>query len=311
MTDLLPGFQLGHFTDAKALTGCTVLLCPAGTRASAEVRGSSPGSRELALLAPEMSMQEIHALLFTGGSAFGLAAADGAMRWLEVHERGYQTPWVKVPLVPAAVIFDLNVGSKSVRPTADSGYLACDGAKDEIGELGNVGVGTGATVGKWRGMEHCMKGGFGVAAESFGPVSGFAMAVVNSVGDVVDANGAVLAGARDEHGEFFAASYPSRTLARGAAFDRANTTLVASAFNVSLSKLELFRIAQRMHDGVARAVIPAHTSFDGDVTFALSNGEERADFDVVAELAARLTAESIRTAVRQARSIPGIPGLHP
>ncbi len=309
MPELLPGFRLGHTTDTRAWTGCTVLLCPPGTAASAAVQGSSPGSRELALLAPEKSMQEIHALVLTGGSAFGLAAAEGVMRWLEVHERGYETPWGIVPIVPAAVIFDLNVGARSVRPTADAGYRACDEATAAIGPQGNVGAGTGATVGKWNGMDYRMKGGFGIVSESLGEVTGFAMAVVNAVGDVLDCHGRIIAGARDEHGVFLGSEHAVRTLSRGSRLERSNTTLAAVVLNGAFTKLELFRIAQRMHDGVARAIVPAHTSYDGDVSFALSNGTAHFDLDLAAEFAAHLTAEAIRSAVIHAHAIPGVPGL--
>ncbi len=309
MPQLLPGFRLGHTTDTKGWTGCTVLLCPPGTTASAEVRGSSPGSRELALLAPEKSMQEVHALLLTGGSAYGLAAADGVMRWLEVHDRGYQTPWGIVPIVPAAVVFDLNVGSRSTRPTADAGYRACDEATTDAGGQGNVGAGTGATVGKWNGTEFWMKGGFGVVSATAGSLEGFAMAVVNAVGDVLDDQGRIIAGARDDRGGFAGAAQRVRILSRAARLERSNTTLVAAALNGAFTKLELFRIAQRMHDGMARAIVPAHTSYDGDVAFALANGTERYDLDLAAEFAAHLTSEAIRSAVRHAHSIPGVPGL--
>src|SRR5512139_3755088 len=199
----VPGFKVGHYTDPGNMTGCTVILCPPDTRASAEVRGNSPGSRELALLAPEKSMQEVHAILLTGGSAFGLAAADGVMQWLSEHDRGYQTPWVKVPIVPAAVVFDLNVGSSAVRPGPAEGRKSCDAATSDRVEEGNVGAGTGATVGKWAGMETWMKGGIGTAARKVGSLTVAALAVVNAVGDVLGENGAILAGARKK-GRFLA-----------------------------------------------------------------------------------------------------------
>ena len=199
--DWLPeGFRIGHWTDTSALTGCTAVLCPPKTIGSCDVRGSSPGSRELALLAPDKTMQEVHAVLLTGGSAFGLAAADGVVRFLEEGNIGYQTPWIKVPIVPAAVIFDLNIGSKDVRPTADSGYAACAVAKREIAQQGNIGAGTGATIGKWAGVETRMKGGTGFASVAQGDLHVAAIAVVNSVGDVVNDDGTILAGARKSDG---------------------------------------------------------------------------------------------------------------
>jgi len=291
------------------MTGCTVILCPPKTRGSCDVRGNSPGSRELALLAPEKSMQEVHAILLTGGSAFGLSAADGVVRWLEEHGTGYQTPWAKVPIVPAAVVFDLNVGKSAVRPDAASGYKACDAAVGGPVEEGAVGAGTGATVGKWKGFGHWMKGGVGTAFADLSGLKIGALAVVNAVGDVIDADGRVLAGARSLEGTFFGDVDEHRPLARGKVLGQSNTTLAVVATNANLAKLELFRIAQRMHDGYARAIVPVHTSYDGDVSFALSCGTLEADLDLVGEVSAQLTAEAIRRAVRAARSVAGIPGL--
>ncbi len=309
MLTSVPGFKVGHYTDREAMTGCTVILCPSKTRASCDVRGSSPGSRELALLAPDKTMQEVHAIFLTGGSAFGLAAAEGVMRWLEEHDIGYQTPWAKVPIVPAAVVFDLNVGQSSARPDAEAGYEACQKATDKTVEEGNVGAGTGTTVGKWSGPEYWMKGGFGTASMTVNDLIVGAAAAVNSVGDVVDTDGKILAGARSRDGVFLAERDPQRTFARGKVLEKMNTTLVVVTTNASFSKIELHRIAQRMHDGMARAIVPAHTSYDGDVTFALSCGDVQAEFDRVAEIAAQLSSESIRRAVKAAKSVPGIPGL--
>jgi L-aminopeptidase/D-esterase-like protein len=309
MLTAVPGFKVGHFTESKAMTGCTVILCPPKTRASCDVRGNSPGSRELALLAPEKSVQEIHAVLLTGGSAFGLAAADGVMRWLEEHNIGYPTPWAKVPLVPTAVVFDLNAGSSTVRPDALSGYRACDTASNGSFDEGNVGAGTGTTVGKWKGTEFWMKGGLGSAsAEQSGLIVG-ALAVVNAVGDIINENGTILAGARRPDGQFVGAAELYRPLARGKVLEQANTTLVVVATNANLSKLELHRVAQRMHDGMARAIVPIHTSYDGDVSFALACGNVKADLDLVSEIAAQIAAEAIRRAVRAAKTAGGIPGL--
>jgi L-aminopeptidase/D-esterase-like protein len=273
------------------------------------VRGNSPGTRELALLAPEKSMQEVHAILLTGGSAFGLSAAEGVVRWLEEHEVGYQTPWAKVPIVPAAVVFDLNVGSSRVRPDAAAGYKACDAATRGPVEEGNVGAGAGTTVGKWKGFGHWMKGGVGTAFVDLSGLKVGALAVVNSVGDIIDADGRVLAGARSPEGTFFGEEDEHRPLARGKVLGETNTTLAVIATNANLTKLELFRIAQRMQDGYARAIVPVHTSFDGDVSFALSCGTMQADLDLVGEISAQLTAEAIRGGVRAAKSTVGIPGL--
>ncbi len=309
MITSVPGFMVGHYTDQKAMTGCTVLLCPPNTRGSCEVRGNSPGSRELALLAPEKSMQEVHAVLLTGGSAFGLAAATGVVQWLEERGVGYQTPWVKVPIVPAAVVFDLNVGRSDVRPDASAGYAACTAASGGAVQEGSVGAGTGTTVGKWKGMEHWMKGGVGSSSVTMDGLVIGVLAVVNAVGDVMDEEGKVLAGARSREGAFFGHSEPHRPLARGKVLNHSNTTLVTLATNADLTKLQLFRIAQRMHDGMARAIVPAHTSFDGDVSFALASGTVQADLDLVGELAALHTASAIRRAVRAAQGTGDIPGL--
>jgi len=303
------GFKVGHFTNLDGLTGCTVILCPPKTKASCEVRGSSPGSRELALLAPDKKMEEVHAILLSGGSAFGLAAADGVMKWLEEHDMGYQTPWVKVPLVPTAVVFDLNVGKSDVRPDAAAGFEACKHATGAGVEEGNVGAGTGATVGKWRGLEYCMKGGLGSGSASVEDLVVGSIAVVNAVGDILDASGRIVAGARTERGAFFGNTENYKSFARGKVLEKTNTTLAVVATNADFNKTELFRIAQRMHDGFARAINPVHTSYDGDVSFALSRGSVRADLDFVAEIAASITAEAIRRAVLAARSIEGIPGL--
>ncbi|MGA9363387.1 MAG: P1 family peptidase [Bacteroidota bacterium] len=303
------GFRVGHYTDERALTGCTVVLCPPKTVGGCEVRGSSPGSRELALLSSDRTMQEVHAVLLTGGSAFGLAAADGVMRYLEEQGIGYETPWAKVPIVPAAVIFDLNIGDKNVRPGADEGYKACMSATSGKFPEGNAGAGTGATVGKWGGPEFRMKGGLGNASLTDGDLVVGALAVANSVGDVLDEKGDVLAGARMPHGRFLVEENPLRKFALRRILPIANTTLVVVATNAKLSKVETNRVAQRAHNGVARSIVPAHTSYDGDVSFALASGIVDANFDLVAEMGAVATAGAIRMAVRAAKSVEGVLGL--
>jgi L-aminopeptidase/D-esterase-like protein len=303
------GFRIGHWTDAAALTGCTVILCPPRTAGGADVRGSSPGSREIALLASEKSMQEVHALLLTGGSAFGLAAADGVMRWLEEHGVGYQTPWAKVPIVPAAVIFDLNIGSSAVRPGPDSGYAACAAAGTACDARGNIGAGTGATVGKWGGMETRMKGGLGVASTRVNDLVVAAVAVVNAVGDILDTSGSVFAGARSADGRWLAEQDPLRTFTMRGPFTKANTTLVAVLSNARVTKVDANRVAQRAHDGMARAIKPVHTSYDGDVTFTLASGQVETSVDILAEIGAEMTAAAIRDAVRSAATVAGVAGL--
>lgn len=301
ITDI-PGITVGHYTDRKAMTGCTVVLCPPGTIASCDVRGSAPGSRELALLAPDKQVREVHAILLTGGSAFGLGAANGVMQYLAEKNIGYQTPWAIVPIVPSAVIFDLNVGDAKIFPTAENAYLACKNASKNF-ELGNVGAATGATVGKWNGLTTAMTGGVGSFSMNFGGVSVGALAIVNAVGDVVGRDGSILAGAQHE-GRFLGndgrmqSFHDEKMLLRNT-----NTTLVVVATNGRLSKVDCNRVAQRAHDGMARAVLPSHTTFDGDATFALSAGDAIASVDLVSEMGAEATAEAIRAAVRHSKPI--------
>jgi len=308
-TQLPDGFRVGHWTDLEAVTGCTVVLCPAGTVGGCDVRGSSPGSRETALLDSEKSMNEVHAVLLTGGSAFGLAAADGVMRYLEEKGVGYQTPWVRVPIVPAAVIFDLNIGSSVVRPTADSGYQACEAAHPGVTDEGSVGAGTGATVGKWAGAETRMKGGIGCSSTIHNELIVSAVAVVNAVGDVLDEEGKVLSGARSKEGRWIVDTDPLRTLFRAKPILHANTTLVVLMTNARLSKVAVNRMAQRGHDGMARAIKPVHTSYDGDIVFTLASGKVDAGLDVVAEIGTDATARAIRSAVRSATSVGGVPAI--
>lgn len=298
----VPGLTVGHYTDARALTGCSVILFPPMSIASCDVRGSSPGSRELALLAPDKQVHEIHAILLTGGSAFGLGAADGVMRFLTEKGIGYRTPWALVPIVAAAVIFDLNVGDSHAFPKAENAYVACLNASETF-EIGSVGCGTGATVGKWAGLTSAMTGGVGTASLRFGQVVVGAFAVVNAVGDVVGKAGEILAGAQS-NGSFlgvqgrFESYRDEKLLTRNT-----NTTLVVVATNARLSKVDCNRIAQRAHDGMARAIVPVHTTFDGDVTFGISAGDEAASVDLVAEMGAEMTAEAIRSAVSRSHPV--------
>jgi len=290
------GFRVGHWTDPEAQTGCTVILCPERTVGGCDIRGNSPGSRELALLDSNRTMPEVHALLLTGGSAFGLAAADGVMHFLEEREIGYITPWARVPIVPAAVIYDLNVGSAKVRPTPAAGYAACEAAVVTVSS-GRTGAGTGAVVGKWQGMERSMRGGIGVAGDSIGDTLVVAIAVVNAVGDVLESDGSIIAGARGVR-ETWAAAEQRVALRMPLDPSPTNTTLVALLTNAQLSKVDANRLAMRGHDGMARAVKPVHTSHDGDIVFTLASGVHAGPFDSVAEMGADLTAEAIRNAVR-------------
>jgi L-aminopeptidase/D-esterase-like protein len=305
----LAGVRLGHATDNEHHTGCTVLLCPSGTFGGVDVRGPAPGTRELALLEPHKSVTTINAVLLTGGSALGLAAADGVVRFLSERGVGHPTPIRPIPIVSAAVIFDLFFSRGEVVPDAEMGYAACAAASlDDIAQ-GNVGAGAGATVGKWGGFDGVMKGGFGLASWQEGELIVGAAAVVNSVGDIVDPGGRVLAGARSADG-WRAAEDPLRRFPeRPPAGLGLNTTLVVVTTNAWLDKVGAKRLAERAHDGLAIAVRPVHTTHDGDVCFALATCGVEAPFDLIAAAAVEVVAEAIRNAVRRAASVGGVPGL--
>ncbi len=296
MITRVSGIRVGHWTDRDGLTGCTVVLCPPGTIGSGEVRGGAPGTRETDLLRPGMLVEEVHAVLLTGGSAFGLAAADGVMRFLEERGIGFDTGIVQVPIVPAAVLFDLGVGDPSARPDADSGHAACQAASEETVE-GSVGAGTGATVAKVRGLSHAVKGGIGAAAAEAGGLVVGAIVAVNALGEIVDDEGQVLAGARGGEG------------GEEPAPPTGNTTIGVVATNARLSRERAHLLALAAQDGLARAIRPSHTIWDGDVVFSLATGEVDAQQAEVEELAERVVAEAIRRGVRLAEGVPGIPGV--
>lgn len=302
MITAVRGIRAGHWTDPVGATGCTVILCPPGTIASGEVRGGAPGTRETDLLRPGMLVQEIHAVLLTGGSAFGLAAADGVMRFLEERGVGFETPVARVPIVPAAVLFDLSCGSALARPDAAAGYAACLAATDAPLAEGNVGAGTGATVAKLRGQEGAMKGGIGTAGAEDGDLVVAAVAAVNALGEIVEDDGTIIAGARDR--DAGAASDPPGEPDAGV-----NTTLVIVATNGRLSKERANLMARAAHEGIDRAIRPAHTMWDGDTAFALATGEVDADQRTIESLAETAVAAAIRRAVRAAVSVPGFPAV--
>jgi L-aminopeptidase/D-esterase-like protein len=309
MITTIPGMRVGHYTDPKAATGCTVILTPPKTVGSCELRGSAPGSRETQLLNPERTMEQVNAILLTGGSAFGLAAADGVMQYLAERNIGHETPWALVPIVPAAVLYDLNVGDGSIRPSAQDGYAACVAATDDDVPRGSVGAGTGATVGKWMGMDYLMKGGVGIAGIRSNDLIVSALAVVNSIGDVYDEHNTIIAGARHPRGGFWMEVEPDvRTAPQTRPLDT-NTTLVVIATNASLTKMEVYRMCQRGNTGMARAIKPVHTLHDGDCVFGLATGGVQVQFDIVAELAAETVAAAIRDSVRSATSVASIPAL--
>lgn len=307
--EYLAGLKIGHATNYQFHTGCTVFLCPENTVGSADHRGPAPGSREAALLQIDKPVEHVNAVVLTGGSAFGLATADGVMRYLGERGIGHWTPIRPIPIVPTAVVYDLFFSGGQVFPDADMGYAACEAARPSDIPQGNVGAGAGVTVGKWGGFEGPMKGGFGLAStEVDGTVIG-AAAVVNAVGDVVNADGTVLAGARKKEGGWLVEENPNRKFPDRPPAQLTNTTLVVVWTNGRFSKVEVNRLAQRAHDGLAIAIRPVHTTHDGDTAFALATGQVEASFDVVANTAVDIVAEAIRNAVRQAQTVAGIPGL--
>lgn len=306
----LAGLKIGHATDEKLHTGCTVFMCPPDTVASVDVRGPAPGSREAVLLQPDKPIQFIQAVMLTGGSAFGLATADGAMRYLAEHGIGHYTPIRPIPLVPTAVVYDLFMNDGQGLPDAEMGYQACQNATDVNVLQGNVGAGAGVTVGKWGGFQTIMKGGFGLSSVEVDGVVVGAGAVVNAVGDVVNQDGSVLAGAREANGRWLVEKNPFRKFpALPETPVGTNTTLVVLFTNARLSKIEAHRLAQRAHDGFAIAIRPVHTTHDGDTAYALATGRVEASFDLVANVAVEMVAEAIRNGVRQAKSIGLVPGL--
>ena len=322
ITDV-PGIKVGHAQNEEALTGCTVILCEGGAVGGVDQRGGAPGTRETDLLHPMHLVEKVHALVLAGGSAFGLDAASGVMRYLEERKVGFDVGVAHVPIVPAAVIFDLAIGRSDVRPDAAMGYQACVTASDGAFAEGNVGVGTGATVGKILGMGQAMKSGVGTASlEIGGGVIVGAIVAVNAFGDVIDpGTNQIIAGARSVHKgpiTLGASGYFADTLAtfRGligrtamGLASRANTVIGAVATNAKLNKDEANKVAQMAHDGLARVIRPAHTLFDGDTIFALATGDRPADVNIVGAFAAEVFAQAILNGVRAAKSAGGLPGL--
>ena len=298
-------FKVGHYTDKKNITGCTVILCPPKTTASCYICGSAPGSRETALLSPEKKINEIHALLITGGSAFGLGAAQGIMNYLEENNQGYKTGFGVVPLVPAAVIYDLNIGNPKARPGIDNAYQACIDAKDDFALEGSIGAGTGATVGKWAGISGGMKSGLGLATLELKDAWVTALTVVNAVGDIVKENGEIVAGALDNDGKFMAEKHQNNRWNKPQIGFSENTVICALLTNVSMTKLECNIFARRAQNGLARAVIPASTSYDGDAIFTLSTCTTESDLEIIYELGTETLRRSIISAVEKAESLGG------
>ncbi len=310
MANELAGFKIGHATDTTFHTGCTVILCPEQTVGSADVRGPAPGTREIGLLAPDKPLHYVNAVVLTGGSAFGLASADGVMRYLGEKGIGHFTPIRPIPIVPAAVVYDLGFSRGQRFPDAEMGYAACLAASDGPIAQGNVGAGAGVTVGKWGGFQQMMKGGFGLATVAVEKCVVAATAVTNSVGDILNADGTVLAGARKLASGWLVEDYPLRFITEEhLPPSGTNTTLVAVFTNARFTMTEVNRLAQRAHDGMALAINPVHATHDGDTAFALASGVVDAPFDLVANMAVSVITEAIRSAVRHAATLSGVPGL--
>ena len=294
------GLKVGHWTQHGAKTGCTVILCPPnGCIASGMALGGAPGTRELALLAPEKTVERAHAVVLSGGSAYGLDAASGVMRWLDEMDRGFATPFGKVPIVPAAVIYDLGRGDPSVRPDAGAGYTAASLASSEPVTQGAIGVGTGAAVGKYLGFEHLSASGLGSAAQRVGDATVAALAVSNAAGDVVDPQtGQVVAGAKKD------GAGPYTNLSDFFPAAGSNTTLVVVATDACISKTQAYGLAQSAHIGIAQVTRPSHTMHDGDVTFVLSTcaGPE-VPLITLSVMVQEVVARAIITGVRAAQSV--------
>jgi len=306
----MAGLKIGHATDPKHNTGCTVFLCPDETIGSVDIRGPAPGSREAALLAIDKRVIFVNAVMLTGGSAFGLATADGVMRFLKERGIGHYTPIMRIPIVPAAVVYDLFMGSSERQPDAEMGYAACLDAREGNHNQGNVGAGAGVTVGKWGGFASIMKGGFGLASMKVGDLIVGAAAVVNAVGDIVETDGSVLAGARKGDGTWLVEDNPLRFVPEQSFLRPGmSTTLVVVATNARMTKPEVNRLAQRAHDGIAVAVRPAHTDHDGDTAFALATSGVEASYNLVANVTLEVVAEAIRNGVRHAVTVPPVVGL--
>lgn len=308
------GIEVGHFTDPRRPTGCSVVIAREGAVAGVDVRGAAPGTRETDLLAPGNLVEQVHAIMLAGGSAWGLEAATGAVRWLEEHGVGLDVGVGRLPLVPAAVLFDLHVGDMKVRPDAAAGYAACAAATCEPPAEGNVGAGAGAVVGKMFGLQHAMKGGVGTASVTVAGVTVGALIACNAVGDVVDPDtGRPLAGARAADGltlrdtrHALLRGEPPHPLLAGS-----NTTIGVIATDARLTKVQAQRLAVAGHDGLARSINPVHTMSDGDTLFTLATGHvpHHPGMMVLATMAAEAVARATVRAVLAARTLRTAQGL--
>lgn len=307
-----PDVRLGSAQDLQAATGCTVILCPDGAVTGVDVRGGAPGTRETDLLRPENYVGKIHGVLLAGGSAFGLDAAGGVMQYLEERGIGFDVGVAKVPIVAAAVLFDLPCGDAKVRPDRNMGYRACLATETEKFRTGSVGAGTGATVGKVFGMERAMKGGLGAYCLKLGDLMVGAVVAVNCLGDVVDpATGDILAGAYCKEPFRFLNSEAELLQQCGRTGNRfaGNTTIGVILTNAQLTKAQATKVSSMAHDGYARTMRPAHTMLDGDTIFTMSAGGVTADISAVGTLAAEVMARAVLSAVRDAASLAGFKAM--
>ena len=315
ITDV-PGIKVGHFTLKTRPTGCTVILCEAGATAGVDVRGSAPGTRETDLLNPINTVQQVQAVVLSGGSAYGLDTASGVMRYLESQGKGFKIGGGVVPIVPAAILMDLGFGGDfKIRPDAEAGYQACLAATNKSVVQGNIGAGAGATIGKMAGGKFSMKAGIGSASikvGNTGVVVG-AIVAVNAVGDVWNPKtGKIVAGARSEDGKGFRDAMAQVMKGNRVLIQQgANTTIAVVATNVAMEKVQIAKVAQMAHDGYARAINPVHTPGDGDTIFALATGtlDAKANHGMIGALAAEAMAQAIVRAATQAETSAGVPGL--
>lgn len=319
------GIEVGHAQNEEALTGCTVILCRKGAVAGVDVRGSAPGTRETDLLNPLNLVQKVHAIVLAGGSAFGLDAASGVVRYLEEKKIGFNTGVAKVPIVPSAILYDLAIASADVRPDSAMGYQAVSSASSSPPLQGNVGAGTGATVGKMFGMKFAMKAGLGTSSINLGAgVMVGAIVAVNPYGDVIDpSTGNIIAGLRTgklgvlkigDKKNLFAdtLSMMKHPIGKGVLgiASLSNTVIGVVATNAKLTKAQATKVAQMAQDGIARTIRPAHTMFDGDVIFALSTGTKKADISTLGAYAAEAMSQAIIRGVQSAKSAGGLIGLN-
>jgi len=308
ITDV-PGIKVGHSQNLKAGTGCTVVICEKGAVAGVDVRGGAPGTRETDLLNPVNLVNQVHAIYLSGGSAFGLDGASGVMKYLEEKGIGFDVVVTKVPIVPGAVLFDLGVGDYRIRPDAQMGYEACLKASEEEVRQGNIGAGTGATVGKIFGGLRCMKSGLGTASFKSQELIVGAIVAVNCFGDVIDPeSGEIIAGTLTEDKKGFIKTMSLlKSLPQGSGRDfSTNTTIGVVATNAELTKAGATKVAMMAQDGYGRTINPAHTMFDGDTIFCMATGETEAGVNVVGAIAAEVMARAIVKAVKSAESLYGL-----